>query len=189
MGEPDPQLLVDCMRSDRRAQNHLYRHCYPVLMRVISRYVRDEQDAAPLVNQAFLNIIQSLDKKKEGLPFEAWARRIGINVAIDAFRKQQRRREKEETVELHLNGYAHTSDLNLAELNFSAETLEAMIRSLPEVSRQVFNLHALDGYPYSELAEMLQMTESTARWHVTHARQRLKNMIAATTSTKKSTHV
>ncbi len=48
---------------------------------------------------------------------------------------------------------------------------------LPPVSRQVFNMFAVDGFPHKEIASILGISEGTSKWHVNFAREKLKEMI------------
>ena len=53
-----------------------------------------------------------------------------------------------------------------------------MLTRVPPMSRNVFNLFAIDGYPHAEIAEMLGISEGTSKWHVSNARSILQNAIA-----------
>ena len=52
-----------------------------------------------------------------------------------------------------------------------AEELEQMIQTLPDMSKKVFNLYAIDGYTHKEIGEMLGMSDGTSKWHVSFARK------------------
>ena len=49
-----------------------------------------------------------------------------------------------------------------------------LIKKLPAVTQKVFSLHIFKGYSHKEIGEMLNMAESTSRWHVAEARKNLK---------------
>ena len=53
----EKQLLVSCIRKDRKAQFMLYKKCYGILMSVCMRYKKNREDAAELVNIGFLKIL------------------------------------------------------------------------------------------------------------------------------------
>jgi RNA polymerase sigma-70 factor (ECF subfamily) len=174
----DSQLRQDALRGDRRAQFQLYQRCFNLLMGVCMRYRRSEDEAAAMVNEGFLKIIQNLKKYKDGVPFEAWIRRIMINTLIDDFRKNRKVNELMESRDFTDtdNDYGLV-DFNLADLNFEASELEAMIHSLPPMSKKVFNLFAIDGYAHKEIADMLGISDGTSKWHLSFARKRLQEML------------
>ncbi|MAT56198.1 MAG: RNA polymerase subunit sigma-24 [Saprospirales bacterium] len=174
----DRKLLRDARKGDSRAQYRLYRWCFPILMSVCSRYRNVEADAVAMLNEGFLKIVTKLDKYREDQPFEAWIKRIMINTLIDDFRKN---RQVRELVEYHdftdFNDHDQLTDLNTADLQFDAAELEAMIHSLPPMSRKVFNLYAIDGYSHKEVGKLLGISEGTSKWHLSFARKRLQDML------------
>jgi RNA polymerase sigma-70 factor (ECF subfamily) len=144
------------------------------------RYLRNENDAVEVLNIGFLKILNKLDQRKAHVPFEAWIRRVMINTVIDEYRKRRKYEETEQQVDFSEYG-AHEAvhvDYNAAERKFDAAAIEALIRQLPAVSQQVFNLHAIDGYSHKEIAEMLGISDGTSKWHVSFARKKLKEWLA-----------
>ncbi len=172
------QLLHDAAKGDRRAQFQLYKSCFSVLMSVCARYRRSDDEAVAMVNEGFLKIVNNLPKYSPETPFEAWIRRIMINTLIDDFRKNRKVNELIENQDFtnHQNQDGLV-DFNTADLNFDASQLEGMIRALPPMSQKVFNLFAIDGYGHLEIADLLGISEGTSKWHLSFARQRLKEML------------
>ena len=182
----DRQLLKDCARGDRRAQFQLYKRCYSVLMGVCMRYKKNEEDAAEVLNQGFLKILNNIDKYREEVPFEAWIRRIMINTVIDEFRKNRKVHELMETTDFsEQNNFTDYVDYNTADQIFDAEQLEAIIKMLPPVSQKVFNLFAIDGYSHKEIAAMLDISDGTSKWHLSFARKKIKEIIQSTINKSK----
>lgn len=138
------------------------------------------------LNQAFLKIITHLEKFREGESFRAWTSSIAIRTCIDEIRKSKRyhqhvdTRDSEKLVMLEKNN----SGQNTASEKMHAEDLLKLIRELPDVTREVFNLNALDGFSHREVAEILDISETASRWHVHHARQILKEKISVKRLTK-----
>ena len=71
-------------------------------------------------------------------------------------------------------------DFNEAAQNLDAEALERLIQQLPETSKKVFNLYAIDGYTHKEIGAMLNMSDGTSKWHVSYARKSLQEMLKKT---------
>lgn len=172
-----PELLRQAQRGEQKAQYDLYRICYPVLMSVSARYRQDEQSAVASLNNCFLKIIQNLDRYRQEVPFEAWIRRIMINLLIDEFRKEKKWRQHTVFPENFEQETKHQVDWNEADQRFDAQQLEGLVRRLPPVTQQVFNLFALDGFSHREIAEMLKITDGTSKWHVSFARSQLQKWI------------
>ncbi len=176
-----PDLLQAAREGDRKAQYQLYRQCFPVLMAVCRRYRRDEGEVLAALNDGYLKILQNLHRYPPEAPFEAWIRRIQINTLIDLFRREAKWRDKvllSEKMEQHSDAGGGV-DWNEADRRFDAAQLEDLLQRLPPVSRQVFNLFALDGFSHAEIGAMLEISEGTSKWHVSFARSQLRNWIRA----------
>ncbi len=78
------------------------------------------------------------------------------------------------------------------EVNHLAEETDldhllAVINRLSPMDKQVFNLFAIDGYGHKEIANMLNISEGTSKWHVHEARKKIKEALmkeSKTTSLK-----
>ncbi|HRH37801.1 MAG TPA: sigma-70 family RNA polymerase sigma factor [Flavobacteriales bacterium] len=153
----------------------MYRALYPQMMAICSRYERNKQDAVARVNQGFLKILTNLNKRRSEVPFELWTRRIMINTVIDDHR-QQRQRKEQESLDAPLDN-ASSAEANEYLRHMEADAFAALLERVPEMSRKVFNLFAIDGYPHQEIAELLGISEGTSKWHVSHARQVLQQAL------------
>lgn len=166
------------MKGDQNAYRQLYEKCFPVLMKVCARYQRQEEEAVNLLNEGFLRITQGLAKYRTEVPFEAWIRRIMINTAIDAFRRNRQYRQltrlQEEPVESHREVI-----LNEGEKDLILQDIYRLIQALPPMTREVFNLQVIDGYTHQEVSNMLGISTGTSKWHVANARKLLQTAIRA----------
>lgn len=182
--EVSEDLINRCKKEERKAQFELYRVCYGPMMQICLRYQKNIEDAKSLVNQAFLKVCDKIETYRSEVPFEFWIRRITINAAIDAYRKDKSQREHYNSQDLSEHYWeSKMSDVNLAEEEMNAESLRALVKTLPPISQQVFNLCVIDGYDYAEVATMLNVTEATCRWHVHFSRKKLQELIKKTFQT------
>ena len=176
----DQNLINDCKKGNRLAQNRLYKKYYNLMMSVCFRYARDEYEATSLMNMGFLKILQNLDKIKPGVPFEAWLRRIMINSIIDNYRRNKKHREHINLMEFEdYNNYEGLVDYNEADRVLDTDQILGFINQLPPISKRVFNLNIIDGYAHKEIAEMLGIAEGTSKWHLSNARKILQGKILA----------
>ncbi len=180
------QILEECKRGDRKAQFQLYRTCFSMLMGVCIRYKKDESEAASVLNVGFLKILNNLDKYNSKVPFQAWIKRIMINTVIDEFRKDKKFKEH-----IQHTDFADEQEQNIqvnyntADQVFDAEELENLIKQLPPISQKVFNLFAIDGFSHKEIADMLNISTGTSKWHLSTSRKKLKEMIQEAIQTSK----
>lgn len=169
-------LIAGCARQDPKAQFQLYRELYPMMMSICTRYERNKQDAVARMNQGFLKVLENIGKRRPEVPFELWTRRILINTVIDDFRRNKERKQREVNEADHLS--VEHSEVNDYLQHMEAEAFADLLRSVPPASRNVFNLFAIDGYTHHEIANMLDISEGTSKWHVANARNILQQAIA-----------
>lgn len=175
------RLISDCIRKDARAERELYKTLYPMMMAICSRYERNRQDASARMNEGFLKVLMNLKQRKPEVPFELWVRRILINTVIDGFRKEKERKAME-TMDFPMDAHVG-GEVNEYLRSMEAEAFAELLRIVPEMSRKVFNLFAIDGFSHAEIAEKLGMSTGTSKWHVSHARKLLQAAIAQLAST------
>jgi RNA polymerase sigma-70 factor (ECF subfamily) len=59
----------------------------------------------------------------------------------------------------------------------SAQEIIAVINNLPAGYRTVFNLHVIEGYKHTEIAEMLEISDITCRTQYKKAREALIELL------------
>ncbi len=176
-------LITACINRERRAEYELYKLTYSYLMSICIRYTNNREEAEDGLNIGFLKILQNLSKYRAEVPFKAWVRKVMVNTLIDEYRKQKKHNDQIKYVE----DYIETSDfadVNNALTKMNTEQIYTMIKKLPPTSQKVFNLYAIDGFAHKEIAEMLNMSEGTSKWHVSFSRQQLQEMITNMVSPK-----
>jgi RNA polymerase sigma factor (sigma-70 family) len=57
------------------------------------------------------------------------------------------------------------------------DVLMGLLKRLPDVSRNVFNLYVIDGYTHKEIGDLLDMSDGTSKWHLSNARKLLREMV------------
>ena len=141
------------------------------MFRTCQRYTGDPHEALSILNDAFLKVFRSIGQFNSDLGnFKSWLKTIVIHTAIDFTR-----RNKRETHIIHIDQVQEQGD-NDFQLNYNWKQEEILhhFKKLPAVTRIVINLFAFDGYSHKDIAEQLNISETTSRWHLAEARKRLK---------------
>ena len=89
MNADDQRLIAKCLDGDSVAFGELVRRYQDRLYNTVYRLVDNAEDAADVVQDAFLNAYQSLDGFKGDSLFFTWLYRIAVNTAISHKRKQR----------------------------------------------------------------------------------------------------
>jgi RNA polymerase sigma factor (sigma-70 family) len=170
-------LLERCIRKETAAQFELYKIVRDALLSVAYRYERDALKRKAMVNTAFLKILDHLHERHPDAPFEAWCRRIMINTVLNEQRNDRRANGLGYGKHLEMADEHAPTAFNGAEEMIQTEELRHMMDRLPTVTRAVFNLYAIDGWKHKEIGAALGISEGTSKWHVSHARQALQEML------------
>jgi RNA polymerase sigma factor (sigma-70 family) len=169
----DQELVDGCVRNDRRTQEAFYRRFFPEMLRMCLRYTRDEDTAIEIVNNGFLRVFKKLHTFAFKGSLEGWVRRLVYHSMADYYRDNARYlhflvlEERDEVVPER----GH-------DVFYEEEILKA-VSTLPPVSQQVFRLYAIEGYSHAEIADNLSISEGTSKWHLSTARQKLREMLEA----------
>ena len=168
----DKSLIESCLKKERSAQNQLYKELFSYLMNTCMRYKNDYDTAGASLNAIYLKVLDNLDKFRKEDSFIAWVKRIAVNHLIDEYRKEQHM--KKSTSYLDDNKAVESRAFHSKEAEMESEYLLDMIKDLPQMTPKVFNLFAIDGYKHREIAELLDMSENTSKWHLREARIKLQ---------------
>jgi RNA polymerase sigma-70 factor (ECF subfamily) len=60
-----------------------------------------------------------------------------------------------------------------------AEEIMELVKKLPPATHAVFVLYAVEGYNHREIAEKLNISEGTSKWHLSEARKFLQQQLNA----------
>jgi len=167
------EIIKGCIKNDAKYQRLLVVNYSPMLLTVSRRYTPISADAEDVLQDAFIKIfgaIRQFDSNKGKL--ETWMRTIVINTALKRLNKKcfthERSVEQFDEIQMHPSVYGH----------LQAEDVMALINTLPDGYRQVFNLAVVEGYPHKEIAKLLDIAEATSRSNLSKAKKLLRTKLS-----------
>jgi len=141
------------------------------LMTIARIYSNNEDDAKDLIQDAFILVfrkVKSFEGSQEAA-FYGWMKRIVINLALS--RNQRKFRHMEQS----LDAMSLEKSINEAVIaKLSHAEIMKLIFELPDGYRQVFALYAIEGYSHKEIAQQLNIGESSSRSRYSRARKMLQ---------------
>jgi RNA polymerase sigma factor (sigma-70 family) len=167
------QLIDRCQANDRLSQAQLYRLFYNYGMTVANRYAPNRDDAAEILNDAFVRTMQNLDKYNRELPFKAWFNKILVRCAINYYRRFTVKRLDAQPIS---DADEQPFDAEILS-GLSAQDILELVQRLPQSYRLAFNMYAIEGFSHPEIAEMVGISEGTSKSNLFKARKRLVEMI------------
>lgn len=168
----EKDFIDACIRNERWAQKQLYEAHYSQMMGVCLRYAKNEHDALDILQEGFIKVFRNIAKYQVGTTLAAWIRRIMVNTAIDFYRKNIRRRTED------LDTAFNIKSLDADAISQCTEKeILAAVQQLTPAYRVVFNLYVIEGYSHKEIAELMEITESTSRSNLVKSRMKLREII------------
>lgn len=134
----------------------------------------DREDAADLMQDTMLKVLDNADKFTENSNFKGWVFTIMRNIFINNYRKAARAATVVDTTDdlYHLN-LSQDSGIATPEGAFGAREITDAINSFPEKYREPFAMHVA-GYKYEEIAQKMNLPVGTVKSRIFYTRQQLQ---------------
>lgn len=169
----EQELVKGCVQGNRAAQKALYdRYCRKMMV-ICQRYSKSTQEAEDILQEGFIKVFHSISSFRGDARLDTWMTRIMINTSLNSQRQKLYLMPMVDVTELTL---PEEADISLAAFNLTE--LIAMIQSLPDGCRVVFNLFAIEGYNHKEIAGMLGISEGTSKSQYSRAKSLLKQKLS-----------
>jgi RNA polymerase sigma-70 factor (ECF subfamily) len=173
-----------CDGSEPAYRELLSRYERPVFS-LVYRMVRDRERAEDLCQDTFIKVLNALTSYRPEYKFSSWIFKIANNAAIDHLRKKQldtlsldgapdavtTERQEGTSLQISDNTESPLDELEARELGGQIE--EAIGNLRPEY-RSCILLRHVDGRPYEEIAEILDLPLGTVKTYIHRARGELR---------------
>jgi len=166
--ETDRELIEGCLKNNRACQKSIYDRFSSKMLGVCMRYTNSREEAEDILIEGFMKFYTSLSSYRYECSLENWIRRIMINNAISHYRVNERK------THLYLEDLYVETDVYHSENildKVAAKDIMVLIQKMPPGYRVIFNLFAVEGYSHKEIAEQLDITESTSKSQFLRARK------------------
>ncbi len=138
------------------------------------RVVRDASEAEDVADEAIARLTTEIQAGNRIDNIPAWLSRTALRVAVDRARAWVRRNRPE---------WLSIAASRASEVGKALERTEVQERvwrhllELPARQREVLVLHQMEGLSYREIADLLDVSESTARVHGHAGREALRQKL------------
>lgn len=175
-GVGDARLVEEARGGDRDAFGELVLRYEQRVIRVILRFVHDDELARDLAQETFLRVYERLDQFDPSRRFGPWMFRIGVNLTLDYLRKKKRRIRWSLFSDHAGDKMPDPSTPDPRDALDVSQEVRSVIDQIPENYRSVLVLRDLEGFSTSEIAAILDRKEATIRWRLAEARDRFQNL-------------
>ncbi len=180
MGEKnnDQALVKRVQAGDKTAYDALIRKYQHKIIKLISRYVHDQEAAQDVAQEAFLKAYRGLNRFRGDSAFYTWLYRIAINTAKNYLVAQGRRSPESEVDSQQAEYFEGVSALKenaTPERQLLRDEIESTvyraIKELPDDLKTAITLRELEGMSYEQIAQAMDCPIGTVRSRIFRARE------------------
>ena len=187
----DAELAGLARRGDERAARELVERFQRPVFSIVHRMVRDRELAEDLAQEAFVRTFNNLDRYDPSYKFSSWLFKIAYNLTVDHLRRKEVKTisihgapdaltaERQEATSVTLESDEEAPDARLEALEL-ADELERAIATLREDYRTAILLRHVEGRPYEEIAEIMDIPLGTVKTYIFRARRQLRDELSDT---------
>ena len=166
----DELVLAGARRGNLDACEKIYRAYQRPAYNTAVRICRCPEMAHDVCQEAFITVFRKIRQFRGDSPFWGWLRRVVVNHAISAIRKQP----GPEHVEFE---EYQGSDPGQQQQIGMAMDLETALGQLDDTDRAIVWLHDVEGYRHREIAKLFSRTESFSKTRLARAREQLRTLM------------
>ncbi|MDF1696770.1 MAG: sigma-70 family RNA polymerase sigma factor [Saprospiraceae bacterium] len=159
------QIINGCKSNDRKCQRAFVDQFSPYLFGVCRRYISDEEKAKDCLQEALVHILSNIKKYKATGSFKSWAARVTATQCLQMIRREKRH------ITVDIENSAEPSEEESISDRLEVEDIMKFLETIPERYRIAVNMYIIEGYSHKEIAQHLEITESSSRSLVTRARK------------------
>jgi RNA polymerase sigma-70 factor (ECF subfamily) len=167
-------LVLRSQLGDRTAFRELVESYDARLAYYIQRMVRDWHQSRDILQQVWLDVFRTIAKLRSPAAFRVWLYRIAHNQVVVHIRRQRVEAEARESLAVDTDGTSPWNELDLLE---NAELVHHALNQLSATHREVMTLRFLEELDVTEIAEVMQCSEGTAKSRLYYAREAMRRTI------------
>jgi RNA polymerase sigma factor (sigma-70 family) len=142
-----------------------------IIYKICNSYCKNQYDRDDLAQEITYQLWKSFNHFNGAVKFSTWMYRVALNVAITFYRKTK---TGEAIIKLaEPDTEIEDSKEDTADLEKNINTLQQFLNELKELDKALMILY-LEGKAYSEIAEILGITETNVATRISRVKDKLK---------------
>lgn len=168
MNEGD--IIKGCKNREETAYRAFVDGYSAFLYAICKRYMKDDERARDCLQESLIQIITKIDKYEEQGKFKSWISSVTVKKCLDYLRKEKR------FLARNIEDIGEPAMSEGTTYILHRDDVMQFLETLPEHYRIAINMFLIEGYSHKEIAEVLNITESSSRSIVSRARKLIVEM-------------
>jgi RNA polymerase sigma-70 factor (ECF subfamily) len=171
------ELVQQAIKNHRQSYHELYKLYAKAMFNLCLRMLGKREDAEDMLQEVFAEAFARIKDFRFDSPFGYWLKQIAVNKCISVLRKKQINFSETEEVQDFENISQINDSVNEEALQLQVNEVKKAMMQLGDSSRTVFSLYLFEGYDHTEIADILNISESTSKTQYMRARQKVKQLL------------
>jgi RNA polymerase sigma-70 factor (ECF subfamily) len=183
MADTDARLIADCRAGSVDAFGQIYARHEQALFRHAFYLLGHREDADDVKQETFLRAYRSLGSFRNDYNIRTWLFKICSNLCCDFLRRRQRRPqiplESESVARFLVEEAQHNDPVRIAERSDTVAAVLQVLQGMPVRQRQAITLYLLEGFDYTQIAEIMGCARGSAKMRVLRAMEQYRERVAS----------
>lgn len=165
-------LVARCKKGDLNAARQLYEQYSKGMYHICLRLLNNVPDAEDMLQEAFYQVFKSIDSYRGEATIGSWIKSIVVNKCLNQLKKK-----KPVFVEADSHEFVEEEGVDEQQYAYTIENVKKAIGALPDGYRVVLSLYLFENYSHRQIAETLNISESTAKTQYMRAKQKVREWV------------
>jgi RNA polymerase sigma-70 factor (ECF subfamily) len=172
-------LLVDrCLTGEPAATRELFRKHRARVHGCLFRVLGTNRDMDDLMQDAFIQVFQSLRGWRAEASLATWIDRVSVRVAYRYLSQRGRRVQTDPLIDEEASATVDGPNARQQLARDGVKRLYAVLDELGAAARIAFTLHEIDGRPLAEVAVLVGSSVTATKLRVWRARKKIESAAA-----------
>lgn len=177
----DIELIAKAIRGREDGFEELVRRYQRPITAYVYRMLNDYESSLDVTQEVFIKVYNSLEKYSSDYKFSTWLYRIAHNAAIDHMRRNSANLQSLETendegaYQMQIESPLLTPEQERERSEWRSE-IEAVVKCLPSVYRELILLRHAQDLSYDEIAEVTNLPLGTVKNRLFRAREMMREI-------------
>ena len=168
------EIIIGCSKKQPKYQRLFVERYAGFLYAICIRYMGNKDDAKDQLQISLFKILEKINTYNQDKGrIESWISTIAINTCLSELRKNKLH-IMPISDEINNSSFVEASIID----EMKTKDILALVESLPDIYREIFNLIEIDGYKHADAAKLLGIKEASSRSRLARSKEMLRIKLA-----------